>query len=162
MALMKSWKWFLLLWVAGGVAVHAQATSQPALQPSKFSFRSGSKDGGTSVEWDGKTLQYNRSVIGSKTNCLITPTPAQAAAFWSAMDWVHLWNWKPRYYNINAKDSWHWELEAIHGTNKVKTFGINASPSDAPLTKTPKDALPNQTSEAFQLALENLLGFKLP
>ena len=114
------------------------------------------------IKWNGKALVYEETKYGGVvTNRTIKPTDKQWREFWAAAEKIRLSNWRQFYENPDILDGWVWSIEITHGTQEINTFGRNAVPDDADVTKAANDSHPNKTFNIFKSALEGLLGFKL-
>jgi hypothetical protein len=152
----------VMLWLGLCFGVEAPAQTNRFVQPLKFSFSTGGMVGFQTAKWNGKALVYEETKYGSVvTNRTIKPTNKQWREFWAATERMRLSKWQRFYENPNILDGWVWSIEIEHGTQEINTFGRNAVPDDADLTKAAKDSHPNKTFNAFKSALEGLLGFKL-
>jgi hypothetical protein len=144
------------------LGVEAAAQTNRSVLPSKFSYSIGGMVGFKSVEWNGKALIYQQTLHGrAVTNRTIRPTDKQWRQFWAATEQMQLSRWRPFYETPGVMDGWVWNIEFTHGTQKVKSFGRNAVPDDADVTRRAKETWPNKTFNALQSALEGLLGFQL-
>ena len=99
--------------------------------PTKLSVLSNSFRGNaTLMVWDGKVLQFERSVAG-KTNQKeeITPSEESWKKFWKEMDAIGIWKWNAEYINKEDADGHSWDVLLEYGDKKIHSRGSNMYPA---------------------------------
>jgi hypothetical protein len=121
------------------------------------------------VELRGDSLVYHvrefdpESFTIHEVERAITPSAAQWARFWKAMDGVDLWHWQPSYTNSDAENGTNCSVEIAFGDKKVRSSGRNAYPTGE---AEPADAADTESSasegddlfKTYLRAVEDLLG----
>jgi hypothetical protein len=128
--------------------------------PEKLSFLLTAFDSGDywEVTWLQIALRYRKGLISKENQAreiVITPGAAQWARFWSDLDRIGVWDWKPDYSDPGVLDGQGWQLEITHAGRTLNTRGDNGYPGGV-------DAEYDDSSPfgQFLTALRNLTGIK--
>jgi hypothetical protein len=99
--------------------------------PTKLSVSSNSFRGNvTLVVWDGKALQFEKSVGGMTIRKeKITPSEKSWKKFWKEMDAIGIWKWNEKYIDESTADGHSWEVLLEYGDNKIHARGSNKYPA---------------------------------
>lgn len=153
------------LGLAGAMSLGPASIAQEpgAATPKVMVFTIGGLEARYRVEWDGKAVRYEVSGVHAqgRTPKTVTPTEAQWAAFWAALDEAKVWQWGPNYVNPNVLDGASWTLQLEHGTKRMKSTGRNGYPGDTDVAKMAREPVPSQVFGKTLKAVETLLGFPL-
>ena len=96
------------------------------LSLSSYYFRANS----TLIVWDGKVLQFEKSVEGKATQKeKITPSEESWKKFWKEMDALGVWKWNAEYIDKDLADGHSWDVLLEYGDKKIHSIGRNMYPA---------------------------------
>ncbi len=96
------------------------------LSLSSHHFRANS----TLIIWDGKVLQFEKSVSGKTTRKeKITPSEESWKKFWQEMNVIGIWEWNAEYIDKQLADGHSWEVLLEYGDKKIHSRGSNLYPA---------------------------------
>ena len=99
--------------------------------PKKFNVFVGGFFGPSySAEIDGASLTYQIYKSGNslKETKEIKPSPEEWKKFWEVCDRIELWNWQPRYENLDILDGFSWRIVIEFDDKKLDSSGSNDGP----------------------------------
>ncbi|MBN2798384.1 MAG: hypothetical protein JXX28_04490 [Deltaproteobacteria bacterium] len=89
--------------------------------------------GRTHLEQDGTTLYWSHQPAGGwEQERELTPSPADWALFWQALDHGGVWSWRADYCSRGAVDDRGWSVEIAHRGARLWACGGDTAPSAWP------------------------------